>query len=141
MKCDFFDIALQTFNLTVLIAFWMVIASAASVTICFFTEFGTIVISYVTLISIGCCSSLIAAYSTTLYPVNCRAIATSFISLSSRLGAVFGGNLVSLLLNVECRSIFYVYAVTLISEFDFTWKGFIYCVNVREMFPEMNCHK
>lgn len=97
----------------------MAVSSAASVAVCFLTEFYAIVFSYIMIISLASCSSIIIAFSNTLYPVNCRATATSFIALCARLGSVVGGNLVGILLNVECRSIFYVYAAILTSKLYF----------------------
>lgn len=102
---------------TIRIAFWVAVCSAASVAICFPTKFTAIVISYMSVMSIPCSFNIIVAYSTTLYPIECRATAIAFLSLCARLGGVFGSNLVGFLLYIECRSIFYMVAATLTSEF------------------------
>lgn len=114
---------LFTFSLIVLIAFWMAVASTSSVAICILTEFSAIVVSYTLLLSIGNCCSILVAYSTTLYPVSCRATATSLISMSGRLGGVFGAILISLILNTECKSLFYFYAVMLSSKHYTCWQS------------------
>lgn len=88
----------------------------ASVLLTFLTGFYAIVFSYVVLLSVLVCFNLQTAYTVTLYPVNCRAVATSFILMVGRAGSVFGGNFIGIMLNNECNAIYYTIAGALASK-------------------------
>lgn len=90
-------------------ALWLTIVSAASVTLNFVNEFYAIVISDVVFISVIVCNNFVTAFVVTLYPIHCRAMATSFILTCGRLGSVVGSNFVGFLLNVACNGIFYTF--------------------------------
>lgn len=66
--------------------------------------------------SVVVCTNFITAYAVTLYPIHCRAMATSFILTCGRLGSVAGSNFVGLLLDVECSGIFYTFGGSVASK-------------------------
>lgn len=92
------------------------LASAASVALNFISDFYAIVITYIVFMSVVVCVNIITAYAVTLYPINCRAVATSFVLMCGRLGSVLGSNFIGLLLDTHCNAIFYMFAATLTSK-------------------------
>lgn len=58
------------------------------------------------------------AYTVTLYPTNCRAVATSFIVMSGRLGSAFGAFLLGIFLEHNCNGMFYTFTIGLSGMFN-----------------------
>lgn len=111
-------------------ALWITLASAASVALNFTNDFYAIVISYIVFMSVVVCFNIITAHAVTLYPIHCRAMATSFILTCGRLGSTLGSNFIGILLDVECNSIFYTFAATLTSKQEPKIKKFFLSIMV-----------
>lgn len=61
-------------------------------------------------------ANIVMAVAVNLYPTHYRAMATSFILTSGRIGGAFGTNMVGLLLEDNCILIFYLGGLILICE-------------------------
>lgn len=64
--------------------------------------------------SCAACAAIVSAISVSLFTTNIRAMATCCIYMFGRLGGVVGSNLVGLLLDNNCTTIFYTHAILLI---------------------------
>lgn len=95
---------------------WLAVAGSVSVALIFLSGVYTIIIGYVVMISITVCFSLLTAYAGTLYPINCRAVATSVIVMCARLGSACGAFVIGVFLKNDCNGMFYTFAVTLSSK-------------------------
>lgn len=80
----------------------------ASILLKFFTEFYSIVTSFMIFSSIGISANIVMAVAVSLFPTNYRAMATAFILMCGRIGSVTGSSMIGILLNINCDLIFYL---------------------------------
>lgn len=93
----------------VILASWIIISALCSVALNFLTQFHTIIIAFVIFLSSSLCASIVSAISVSLFPTNIRAMATCFIFMFGRIGGLAGGNLVGVLVENNCSTIFNIF--------------------------------
>lgn len=86
---------------------WLILSTVACILINFVTGYLASVISFSVFSSSGLAANIVMAVAVNLYPTQYRAMATSFILMCGRIGGVVGANIVGLLLESYCTSIFY----------------------------------
>lgn len=117
----FFSIsALSSFYLTKLepkklVTSWLLMSMVACALLNLFTDFNSIVISFVLFLSCNVCANIVMSLAVNLYPTQYRAMGTAFILMCGRIGGVSGSSLVGLLLVYNCTLIFYLFSGVLIS--------------------------
>lgn len=98
-----------------LVCSWLLMSMISCALLNVFTEFNSIVISFVLFLSCNVCANIVMAVAVNLYPTNYRAMGTAFIMMCGRIGGVSGSSLVGLLLVHNCTLIFYLFSGVLIS--------------------------
>lgn len=70
-------------------------------------------------IFLSCCTvaNIVMAVAVNLYPIQYRAMATSFVFMCGRIGGVAGSNIVAMMLENNCDMIFYVFSAVLVSKY------------------------
>lgn len=95
-------------------AIWLILSSLSSIGIVYLTEYYLDVVAIIVFTSCSACASIVSAISVNLFTTNIRAMATCCIFMFGRLGGFVGSNLVAQMLENNCTTIFYIYAVLLI---------------------------
>lgn len=93
---------------------WLILSTIACILINFVTDYYSIVSCFLIFFSSGLAANIVMAVAVNLYPTHYRAMATSFILTSGRIGGAFGTNMVGVLLDDNCTLIFYLGGLILI---------------------------
>lgn len=96
--------------------FVILVSASASFALNYLTEFDSIVIGLVLLVTSSDCANIAMALAVNLYRTNYRGMATSFILLLGRIGSFVHSNIIGILLTYSCSSIFGMSGALSISE-------------------------
>lgn len=94
---------------------WLTVSASACLSIVFLRDFYLTIVALVAFISCSACANVVSAISVNLFPTNIRGMAMCFIYRFGRIGSAFGSNIIALLVENQCDSIFYIFVPLLVT--------------------------